>query len=278
VTNPALTNIVPGDLASRATVVPAMPAALQSQVDTLRLGGTRYPPSYPGDAGMWIPPPPPEFDPAAPDVLAAADLLCQPVSPDVLAAWLTTLSLAIPRAPSAAALANQTGLIRDLCQDIPAGAWCRETLAEAVHTFKQWWPSIGELHELLKPHADRLTGTRYALRRIVAAADQRPVPKPERPPVDEQAMNEVRELLMAFQRERSFNSPDTPDGLTEASRPKARHLSDGALLATHEKLAAEGVPGAQTRAAMLRARLGEKPAPPAGGAPAGNVVPLAKLR
>jgi len=231
-----------------------IPGELATQVEWLRMGGTRFPGSGPDDPGLVLPAPPAEYHPAAPAALAAIEPLCEPAREAVARLWLNTLATSVNQPPPATEMADRVAAIMFKCGDMPAGAWSQESLLEAMGAF-DWWPSVAQLHALLKPYADRITGTRDALRRIVDAANRKPPPAPQKREVDDDAVRHVRAVVGAFEAGRTFDTPATLD--SEARPVTPSHLSDGALLASYEKLAAENAPGAQVRLSMLRRKLNE---------------------
>ena len=251
-----MADVTPFNPAATGWMPPQMPRELEIQVETLRRGGSRYASLDPAEPGLYIRPPPPEFHPGAPGALALIEAWCGPARLDIVAAWLGRFGIGLANTPAGKLMAVYVEMLAETCHDLPAGVFGQETLIEARRAFK-FWPSIAELYKLLKPYGDRITGTRDALRRIVAAGDRKPAPTPQKPPeVDEAAVRHVRAVVAAFERERSFHSPGGSD--PEARRVTPQLLSDGALLAAYEKLAAENAPGAQTRVSMLRRKLGER--------------------
>jgi hypothetical protein len=236
---------------------PAMPRDLLSQVGTLRKGGTRFPGNGPDDPGLYISAPPPEFHPGAAAALAAVEMLCDDANEAVVAQWLLHLAACVEQPPTRAEMTVRIAAIREACRDIPAGAWSHEAFLEASQTF-EWWPGTKKLHALLKPYADRITGTRDALRKIAGAPQPAPPPPPKPDPRSEPgAQDYVAEVVAKFVSERSFNQPS---GSPEKPKVQPRHLSPRELLATWEKAKKDGWPGCDVRIAMLRKQLGDKAA------------------
>ncbi len=126
---------------------------------------------------------------------------------------------------------------------VPAG-WLRQSWrqADAMRKF-QFWPSVADVAEMF---AEDLRAERETAARRAPLALPPPSQGEQRDPV---AIAAVLAKARAFAAEVAQPKPDrAPD--------KPLPLSDGALLAKYEQLAAEGNTGAAIRVRMLRQRVG----------------------
>ncbi len=114
-------------------------------------------------------------------------------------------------------------------------------------------PTYGEL--------DTALGKWWRVKRDMIAVQAQPIARPAltapEPPThegqDPEALEAVRRMVQAFQAERTFTKPA---GSAARAPIKAAPVSDGVLLASYEREAANGNAAAQIRVDMLRQKLG----------------------
>lgn len=106
---------------------------------------------------------------------AQVQLAMRPVSELHVAAWLKKLSLLVTNPPGADTAAAQCRAMFDVCQDIPAGAWCPDArLAWARQPPRNGyptgarWPSPNELRTILLPFAQRIQQDAAGCRALLA--------------------------------------------------------------------------------------------------------------
>ena len=153
---------------------PQLAHELRAEADRLIRGPVRLPGATAEAPGMIVEPDPawhPGAAEAAARLRAAYD---QPADRDTVQQWLELLAASVASPPtSAKEFDKRLSAIMFLCGDLPAECWGPETLRKAQATFK-FWPSVAEIWELLKPHADRLAAEIDAFDRM-ANADPRGV-------------------------------------------------------------------------------------------------------
>ncbi|WP_143217021.1 hypothetical protein [Acetobacter indonesiensis] len=106
---------------------------------------------------------------------AQVQVAMRPVSELHVAAWLKKLSLLVTNPPGADTAAAQCRAMFDVCQDIPAGAWCPDArLAWARQPPRNGyptgarWPSPNELRTILLPFAQRIQQDAAGCRALLA--------------------------------------------------------------------------------------------------------------
>jgi hypothetical protein len=183
--------------------------------------------------------------------LLRAERDCRPASHALIAYWCGRLR-ALPNAPQGDHWqAVAVDAIIAGCGDLPGVVWTQEHVTEALRTFERW-PSPKQVYDLLRAKARPFLRVRDGLRRAVTAPE--PVPAVREAPTPE-ALAVVQETVRALtgeirQRAQASHAAEV------TAKPRAV-MSDGALLAQYERLAAEGDAGARIRVAMLRKRLAE---------------------
>jgi hypothetical protein len=179
-----------------------------------------------------------------------ADRLCQPADPRLIAFWCAKLS-SLPFRPAQQAWVDAAiEAICIACAELPGVVWTNETLAEALRTFERW-PSPAQVYALLEPKARPFWRTRDGLRRALEAPPPPVVPREPPTPGALEAVAGMVASITAEIRQGYRASRDLPK-----ERPPVP-VSAGALLATYERLAAQGDTSAAIRVAMLRKQLGE---------------------
>jgi hypothetical protein len=192
--------------------------------------------------------------------LGEAEFACRAPEMITVRNWCAALVPHLPKAPGKAEFADVMLGIWLACHDLPTAVWTAETVAEALRVF-EWWPPPAKVRALLLPFAEKFWRARDGLKRVAEHRAEPSTPTPPRgdPTVEEVAL--VTAALTAFLAKRSWNQPDGSQADQDAIKPA--YLSDGALLATWEKLLAAGQPGAAVRVNMLRAKFPHrKPARP----------------
>jgi hypothetical protein len=247
---------------SGAGPVPALSQSLAQQVDALIRGESVFRGSDPDDVGIRMAAPEPVYHPEAPAAAVAYGRLCVPVTRHRVEWWVRKLAAGVLKAPEGDGLDGFIDAAHSSCASIPDIIWNQETADEMLRCQK-WWPSPAEIHELLKPYADKLLGTRDALDRISRAArvkaDVNP-PKP-REPVTDAVREHVRVLAAAFEAERSWNQTSPETGERVKPVVKTSYLTDEQMLASCELLAKAAPTELRAsyalRAARLRERIGK---------------------
>jgi hypothetical protein len=179
-----------------------------------------------------------------------ADRLCKPGDPKLVAFWCGRLRV-LPFKPETEQWSvNAIEAICLACAELPGAVWTNETLAEALRTFRRW-PAPAEVFALLEPVARPFWISRDGLRRALEAPKPPVVP---REPPSEQALEAVADVVAKLKAEIRSNSRAVRDLPKE--RPPVP-VSAGVLLATYERLAAQGDQAAAIRVGMLRKQLGE---------------------
>lgn len=185
--------------------------------------------------------------------LPEAEQACQPPSQRRIGIWLARMET-LPYAPKGEAATQKAYTAICLaCSELPQAVFTTDTAIIALQRFKQH-PSPADVYELLtalaRPYRDTLAG----LRRVAALALALPRPAQPREVVTPESEAHVAAVVDAFVAERSFNQPVFPE--TSARKPgRDGALSDMALVLVYEAAAKQGVPGAQARVDMLRAKL-----------------------
>lgn len=181
--------------------------------------------------------------------------LCRPASPALVAYWCARLR-ALPGGPESEARAQEMiGGICLACGDLPGAVWSNENLAEALRTFTRW-PAPAQVYAFAAEKARPFWRIRDGLRRILDEPVAAPVVEPRVPP-SPQAIAEVEAVTRALRAE--FRRFQPPQPLVAGKTATA--VSAGALLATYERLAAQGVAGAGIRVEMLRKQLAQEASP-----------------
>lgn len=176
--------------------------------------------------------------------------LCRPCEAGAINAWCRRLNPAVRNPQAANDLPLRIAAIASACADLPAAVWTSATCDQAMGEF-QFWPAAADVRKLLLPHAQVLWAKRDGLRRVIATgAPDAPAARPVPTEAEKEA---VAAAARQFVSERSFNRE-------QEERPKVRpsYLSPGVLLATYERLAAEGNKAAEARAEMLRAQISDE--------------------
>ena len=99
---------------------------------------------------------------------------CGPADPRVVLSWLTNLAATIVNAPVFENAPEKVSAILEVCEDLPAGVWTRETRLAWVRQGERgkFWPAPAELYAHLRPYADRITRQFEGCQRIVRMAEQ----------------------------------------------------------------------------------------------------------
>lgn len=179
--------------------------------------------------------------------------MSQPTDPAIVRNWLKALgSLVAGSLSEVEAKARIDAYTPLLATAFPPAAFTPTTLRRVAEGCK-FFPSYGEVNALLVPEYRRAVE--------LAAAASAPIARPaltapEPPPhegQDPEALEAVRRMVQAFQAERTFTKPA---GSAARAPIKAAPVSDGVLLASYEREAANGNAAAQIRVDMLRQKLG----------------------
>lgn len=181
------------------------------------------------------------------DILAS---MCQPIDRQQLVAWLYPLVAASRIVPSDEDFMAKASVIATAVSDFPRACFTTETQREALRVFK-YFPSAADVCDLLEPTRKRLVDRYHALLAMLRPRE----PDPE--PTDRQKLTQAqRDAILA-----EFH-PRFEAVMAEARQPevaklthKALPMSDGALLATYERLAADGNTAAAIRVQMLRKKI-----------------------
>jgi hypothetical protein len=166
--------------------------------------------------------------------------------------WLASLAMLVsPTFPAQAV----DGLIPFLgfLEDIPDTAFTRDTLMEVVSAPRRL--SIPSLDEIRKPLLAWVKDNRPASVRFAIAAPEAPA---RRGPPSEMEIAAVAAAMSQMASDTADRHAAMPQADKDATRPTARYLSDGQLLAAHEKLAAEGNPVSAERVKFLKARMAKE--------------------
>lgn len=178
-------------------------------------------------------------------LLPQVEHLCREPDGRIVAEWCARLVPSVRNPPGQQDLRLKVQAIAMACADLPAAVWTAATLTEAMGAFA-FWPAAADVRTLLMPHAERLWRQRDGLKRVASMREEGAADHRDAPSEDEKAaVSSIVNQLIADQKQEPTHRP----------KAEPRHLSDGALLATYERLAADGNQAAATRAAMLRARL-----------------------
>ncbi len=165
--------------------------------------------------------------------------------------WLVPMAV-LPNAPTRGeAFRGAVGVIAFALRDTPAIILTPDRQREALRSFR-FWPTPKEIADLLAPTLREIAAKRAAVRRIAETENA-----PRHDPASEDEREEIRAGLAALSAELSSRCAEAAER-ERRETPLAPRLSDGALLAKYERLAAEGGPGAiaaAMRAEALRARI-----------------------
>jgi hypothetical protein len=191
--------------------------------------------------------------------LAAAEKLCQPADPRLMAFWCGRL-LGLPFAPeSEAAGDGAIAAICLACADLPGAVWTNETLALALRTWTRW-PAPAQVYALLAEQAKPFLRVRDGLRRVLAAVPAAQPQEPLMPPKPEER-DAVHAIVEAWKAEIGYHRcQPLPPAEQRAVRP-LKPVPQAELLAAYEQLAAQGDAAAAIRVNMLRQRLEEAATP-----------------
>jgi hypothetical protein len=181
------------------------------------------------------------------DVLAS---MCQPIDRQQLVAWLYPLAAASRIVPSDEDFMAKASVIAVAVSDFPRACFTAETQREALRVFK-YFPSAADVCDLLEPTRKRLVGRYQALVAMLRPRE----PDPE--PTERQKLTQAQRDAILAEFHPKFEAVMAEARQPEIARtmPKAMPMSDGALLATYEKLAAEGNSAAAIRVQMLRDKI-----------------------
>jgi hypothetical protein len=172
---------------------------------------------------------------------------CRPVTAERLQRWIQPVGAIVSNAPAPQSDDYRAWIAAAMTafSETSAGSFNAETQRAALLKFK-WWPTAAEISSIVGPKGVALRAELAALWRIARAE---PPAADGLPDKGEDAQAYVKALVSGFVSERSFMQPSN----SPASKAvNAAPLSPGALMAAWARLAAEGVPGAADRVAMLQ--------------------------
>ena len=98
----------------------------------------------------------------------------EPASPVLVTAWLNSLSEVVVNAPDVAGMAGEKcKIICEICSDLPAGVWTRETMMAWARSGERgkFWPAPAELYAHLLPFAEKIRWQVHAARKVVKMAE-----------------------------------------------------------------------------------------------------------
>jgi hypothetical protein len=174
------------------------------------------------------------------------DSLMSPLAIEILANWLVPLNAAVRNPQGQEEFRTRVVALSELLADQPRGAFTAEARRRLSG---DWFPSAAEIRAAIAPDVAALRARATAIRAALAKAPQ-PPPAPERSTRTPSEIEAVHAMVGAYVAE--VRGKDRP----EMRNVKAQPLSDGALLAQYEQMAAAGNPAAQTRCEALRRALG----------------------
>lgn len=165
-------------------------------------------------------------------MIATADRMLEPASPELIVAWLKRLAPMVRNAPSTQEDAWRFSVhVADICDDIPAAAFNEESRKAWIKQGEKgtWWPAVAELYAHLKPFGDRARRQISGARRIVSAATSKPPEARQAPSPEERAA--VAAKMEAFIREKS-----SQEAREEAERKFGMWVPEGAQNASGRDL------------------------------------------
>lgn len=178
----------------------------------------------------------------------------QPVSLGHLAAWLSPINASVRNPQSRDDLAVRIRALHEMLGDLPAGAFhvqARRALSP------DWFPSAGEIRAVVEPEARKMRANAEWLRSLAAEPEPERDVAPAYPTETERlAMSAAATARMAELRAAAVETERGRRGAADKALP----LSDGALLAQYERLAAQGNSAAAPRAEIIRAKMPKEPA------------------
>lgn len=169
-----------------------------------------------------------------------------------VSSWLTDLFRFTTNNPPPAELAARiTAYASFLAENFhDDGAFCRASLDHVAGQCR-FFPSYAEVNRSL--------GVWWKEHRPQLAALPPPAPPPRQEPTEE-AHAYVADVVRKLRAELGFPEDAMPDQpIPAAGQSKPGHLSDGHLIATYEKLAADGSLAALTRLEMLKKKIARSP-------------------
>lgn len=189
-------------------------------------------------------------------MIATADRMLEPASPELIVAWLKRLAPMVRNAPSTQEDAWMFSVhVADICDDIPAAAFNEESRKAWIKQGEKgtWWPAVAELYAHLKPFGDRARRQISGARRIVSAAASKPPETRQAPSPEERAA--VAAKMEAFLREKSSQEAGGSGGYefgSSAQSERLRELAKGATVGA-------SAPSASQRLAEYRQQLRANP-------------------
>lgn len=184
---------------------------------------------------------------------AIADLEARlaPISAARLGEWLAPINAAVRNPQNRDDFTTRVRGMAEVLNDLPMGAFTAEARRALALDF---FPGAGEIRRAVQAGADALAAKRAALRDIEAPpAIPEPPPEPRR-----DGPRSFAEIVAVKQAAREVMAAATAPKPTERGPPaRALPLSDGALLAHYERMAADGNRNAAWRAEQIRARLAQ---------------------
>src|SRR6185312_4521052 len=165
------------------------------------------------DIGRYELPVSPQARGEAVAALPVYERLCEPISFEALAVWISVVS-GLPGAPAPRSDAelNSIATIYEAVCEVPRGAFTAKSRRAALQTWK-FWPAPTEVYELVRDRGRDLTRTLSAIRRLANA----PEPKaPDRDPP--RTTDELDAVVAAIKAKHGYQEvPDDPE-----SRPYRR--------------------------------------------------------
>jgi hypothetical protein len=181
-------------------------------------------------------------------IAAALEASLRPATLDEWRAFLLPILAAVANPPDRNAFSARVAAIAEALRDIPAGALSPDAQRDVMR-FNRFFPTPADLEPLLRPRCAERMADLSTLRRVAAAPTER---EPEQIAPEARAAMAARAHALAAEIRASADAQER--GPTGAVR--AAPISDGAMLAHLERLAAGGNAIAEHRARMLREKIG----------------------
>ena len=167
---------------------------------------------------------------------SAADAMraqCEPATFATVKDWLAMLNNAVKNPMEREEFLDRCEAITIACGDLPHVVFTPATQREALRTF-EFFPSVAQVHALLRPHGAPLTARRAALKAIGKMAAPEPTEPVDKGP---EAQEHVAAVVASFMAERSWNAPGAKAEAKAKIRPA--YLTGEQLAAARARMAGQ---------------------------------------